>query len=110
MAFFYPYTPPATDKSGDRSQDFENLIGNYFITEHQLTRLRSRIIDFIKSNPNKSTFMLRSDDSKKWFTVTVTMEEMKTDDESEPEPESTEIAVLDTDDDDEPTAATMHFP
>ena len=60
----------------ERSQDFENLIGNYFITDHQLTRLRTRIIDHIKSSQNTSTFMFRSDDSKKWFKVNVLVEDV----------------------------------
>lgn len=69
-----PTLPPKEPK--DRSQDLENLIGNYLITDHQLTRLRVRIIDHIKSYQNESTFMFRSDDSKKWFKVNVSVEDV----------------------------------
>lgn len=119
MAFFFPAIVPHKDKvDTDRSQEFENLVGNYFITDHQRTRLSSRIIDYIKSNPHRSTFMLRSDDIEpKWYQVTVSVDEIvtKPDEEEEPieavEDEEPEIVESIPDRDSEPeTAPTTHFP
>ena len=91
MAFFgaYPSTPPEPKPPTDRSQDLENLLGNYFITDHQLTRLRARIVDHIKTNQNRSTFMIRSDDEKRWYKIDVSIVDVTPEDDyEEAEPES----------------------
>lgn len=114
--------PLPSDNNTERSQTLENLLGNYMITDHQLSRLRDRIIDYSSSNKaTKSRFMMRSEKGV-WFEVKVEINQM-TEDEPEPEEEQTEpveataIAVLDiADESDEPTDSgatasnTTHFP
>jgi hypothetical protein len=101
MAFFagaYTGIPVKKDPK-ERSQDLENLLGNYLITDHQLSKLKFRIIDHLKSNQNTSSFMFRSDDEKRWFKVNVVIEEMKNEDDFEQQEESKpEVGMIDDDD------------
>lgn len=120
MAFFFPAIVPKKDDKvdADRSQEFENLVGNYFITDHQRTRLSSRIIDYIKSNPHRSTFMIRSDDIEpKWYQVTVSVDEIVTKPELEESIEAVEDeegsvveTIPDREPEDDESPPTTHFP
>lgn len=102
MAFFgaYPATTPPPKEPSERSQDLENLLGNYFITDHQLTRLRARIVDHIKTNQNKSTFMIRSDDEKRWYKIDVSIIDVTPEDDFEEEKNEPNEAAGMIDDDD----------
>lgn len=101
MAFFLGTPPPTPKPNTERSQDLENLLGNYFITDHQLTRLRARIVDHIKTNQNKSTFMIRSDDEKRWYKIDVSILDVTPEDDYEDEEKDTpnEAAGMIDDDD-----------
>jgi hypothetical protein len=106
-------------KPGERAQDLENLVGNYMITDHQLSRLRLRIHDYLTSYqklPNKSIFMFRTDgDKKKWYEVRLEVNEIKIDDDSnssssssnESEPEESP-STEDVEGGEQPTVT--HFP
>lgn len=84
MAFFgFPPNNPTAKEPSERSQDLENLLGNYLITDHQLTRLRARIVDHIKTNQNRSTFMIRSDDEKRWYKIDVSIVDVTPEDDYE---------------------------
>lgn len=116
MAAFYfpPIKPVDKDKpENDRNQDLENLVGNLFITQYQNSRLISRLVDFVKSNPTKSTFMIRSDDTinPKWFQVSLDIKEIKIDNDTEPtEPVESESESTDVDNAQPTTTAATHFP
>ena len=101
MAFFgYSASHPPPKEPTERSQDLENLLGNYFITDHQLTRLRARIVDHIKTNQNRSVFMIRSDDEKRWYKIDVSIVDVTPEDDFEEEKNEPNEAAGMIDDDD----------
>ena len=101
---FFPHgRKPLINVEEGRSQELENLVGNYMITDFQRRRLEEKIHEHVtdwRHNPSSSTTMFKF--GKKWFRIDLNVVDVTP---TEPEESTTEPVEKE-----ETESETTHFP